>query len=211
MIGYYINLDEREDRKQHFEQLKSQYDFFSNIERLSAIKNSHGGIGCGLSHIIALNKLKERAIKNNLEFVCVLEDDFCILNNNAFINFIDEFNNIQNSKKWDIITLTPRGITDHSSKINNFKRIKKTQTTTGYIIKTAFIDTLLDNMKIAVKNLMYGNKYHIYSIDQYWKILQETNNFYYFHEIFAGQLPGYSSIEKMNVNYNHRFLVQNNY
>jgi glycosyl transferase, family 25 len=211
MIGYYINLAERVDRKNHFEKLKTKYDFLENIERIEAIKNSNGAIGCGLSHIMALKKLKEIAIKDSLNFVCVFEDDFCILNDNIFLKFISDFKEIQENKEWDLIVLTPRGDTVQNESINNFKRIKNNQTTTAYIIKTNMINILINNLSEAVKGLLYNYNQNEYSIDQYWKKIQEKYKFYYYYDIFAGQLPGYSSIEKKVVNYNYRYIKQKNY
>ena len=37
LFGFYINLDKRIDRKDHFEQNVKCHSFFSNIERISAI------------------------------------------------------------------------------------------------------------------------------------------------------------------------------
>lgn len=211
MIGYYINLTERVDRRNHFEKLKTKYDFLKNIERIEAIKHSNGSIGCGLSHIMALKKLKEKAIQDSLKFVCVFEDDFCILNNNNFIKFIYDFKEIQDNKDWDLIVLTPRGNTNPDESINNFKRIKNNQTATAYIIKTSMIDILITNLSEAVQGLQYNYNPNEYAIDQYWKKIQEKYKFYYYYDIFAGQLPGFSSIEKKNVNYNHRFITQQKY
>ena len=45
--------------------------------------------------------------------------------------------------------------------------------------------------------------------DQYWKRLQTEYPFYYYSEIFAGQLVGWSNIEKRMVDYNDRFINQN--
>ena len=214
MLGYYINLNERVDRKKHFESIKKKYDFFKNITRLEAIKNNNGAIGCGLSHIKALTKLKELAKDNSLNYVCVIEDDFCILSSDNFLKFINDFKEIENNNNWDIIVLTPRGVT-MKERINNFKRINNNQTTSGYIIKVDMIDILIDNFKNALNGLFNPknneNTYAIYAIDQYWKKLQNTYKFFYYSNIFAGQLPGYSSIERRNVNYNNRFIMQNKY
>ena len=49
-----------------------------------------------------------------------------------------------------------------------------------------------------------------YVADQIWKPIQLKTNWIYFHEIFAGQLPGYSDIENRTVDYNEDFINQIN-
>jgi len=208
--GYYINLDERVDRKTHFENVIKSRAFFSNLQRIPAIKNTDGAIGCGLSHI------KSLILSKNITDTCyvgIFEDDFYILNEQACAEFIDAFTRISESDEWDCILLTPRGDTQYNDsseymKTHGFKRITKSQTTTAYIIKKTVIDTLQQNLKDAVANLIKGGDKNTYSIDQYWKRLQTEHRFYYFENIFAGQLPGWSSIENRMTNYNDRFLKQ---
>lgn len=207
MKGYYINLDEAVQRKEHFEQLKLKYPFLKDITRFKAIKFAHGGVGCGLSHIKTLKMLKEVAKKENLNYISVFEDDFFILNNDNFIKFIEAFKEIEKDDRWDVIVLTPRGNTMNEN-INKFKRIKNNQTTAGYIIKTHMIDIFINNFSEAVNGFLKTKNYNSYSIDQYWKQLQHKFKFFYYCDIFAGQLPGYSYIEKKVVNYNQRFITQ---
>jgi hypothetical protein len=208
--GYYINLDERVDRKTHFDNNIKSRDFFSNLQRIPAIKNTDGAIGCGLSHIKSLI-LSKNII--NASYVGVFEDDFCILNEQSCAEFIDAFSRISDSDEWDCILLTPRGDTQQNGAsefmmANGFKRITKSQTTTAYIIKKTVIDALQQNLKDAVANLIKGGDKNTYSIDQYWKRLQTEYRFYYYQDVFAGQLPGWSSIENRMTNYNDRFLKQ---
>ena len=205
--GFYINLDERFDRMQHFENMKVKYDFFKNVERMSAVKNNNGAIGCGMSHIKALTTLLEYDHENS-DYFMVCEDDLCILNDKNYDNFVKDFDNIKD-KNWDIIIITPRGdkmqnVTSHF----NFHRIHNNQTATGYIIKKNFIPTLLSNFKESVTGLLKGGNPNTYAIDQWWKQLQYKYTFCYYKDIYAGQLVGYSNIENKHINYNERFLRQ---
>ena len=204
--GFYINLDERVDRMQHFENMKLRYDFFKNIERMSAIKNNNGAIGCGISHVNALTKLLEYDGNDNYFMIC--EDDLFILNRNNYDNFVKDFENMKD-KNWDIIVITPHGdkmqsVTPH----HNFYRIHNNQTTTGYIIKKTFIPILITNFKQSIIGLLKGGNPNTYEIDQWWKQLQDKYTFYYYKDIYAGQLAGYSNIEHKYVNYNERFITQ---
>jgi GR25 family glycosyltransferase involved in LPS biosynthesis len=213
--GFYINLEERKDRVQHFELLKTNFPFFKNVERVPAIRNENGAIGCGFSHIKALNK----CLECQDDYMMVFEDDFCILNNNNYNEFIKYFENICDEKEWDIIVLTPRGdMKKYDSELkekcrekmnaNYFHEIVNNQTATGYIIKKSFIPILINSFKKSVEGLLKKQNPDLYAIDQYWKPLQNIHHFYYFKKVFAGQLIGYSTIEKRLVNYNERFLSQ---
>jgi len=213
MNGYYINLEERKDRYVHFEKLKTNHSFFKNVNRVSAIKCENGAIGCGLSHIKALKK----SIQDNdsFDYTMVFEDDFCILNDTHYTDFVGHFEHIRNEKEWDIIVLTPRGVmknisVDKNCKMtsNHFYEIVNNQTATGYIIKKSFIPILISTFEKSVEGLLKKQNPDNYAIDQYWKSLQNTNHFYYFKNVFAGQLPGYSTIEKRMVDYNERFISQ---
>jgi glycosyl transferase family 25 len=209
LLGYYINLDERVDRREHFETSIKGVPFFSSIERMSAVKNSDGSIGCGLSHIKALLMAKQNYPDES--YVAIFEDDFCLLDSEAYSRFVMDFSNICESDEWDCIVLTPRGktlVTDNNMTQCGFKHIIESQTTTGYIIKMTVVDALIENLKEAVGQLLRGGDKNMYSIDQYWKKLQTTYRFYYYQDIFAGQLPGWSNVEKRMTNYNERFIKQ---
>jgi GR25 family glycosyltransferase involved in LPS biosynthesis len=205
--GFYINLDERVDRMKHFENLKVKYDFFKNIKRLSAIKHKNGAIGCGMSHIEALTKLLECADDSD-DYFMICEDDLCILNDNNYNKFINDFDNIKD-KKWDIIVITPSGDKMPDLPNHNFYRIHNNQTTTAYIIKKTFIPILISNFRQSVTALINGGHPNTYAIDQWWKQLQNQYTFYYYKDIYAGQLVGYSNIENKHINYNDRFIRQN--
>ena len=92
MKGYYINLDHRTDRNSHIQQnIINKYELFSQIERMSAIKNVNGAIGCSMSHIKCLTKCLE--MKDEPYFM-IIEDDFCVLNEENMQEFMKEFDKI---------------------------------------------------------------------------------------------------------------------
>jgi glycosyl transferase family 25 len=207
MKGVYINLDCRTDRREHFDDLKNQYPIFSGIERMTAIENIDGSIGCCLSHIKGLEMLSSTINP----YVSIIEDDFFIFDANNFSRFVSEFEKIKDIDDWDVIVLTPRGNTiecNPNMAVAGFKKIINNQTTTGYIIKTKFIPKLLENLNESLQLQQNGIEKNISSIDQYWKRLQLTSNFYYFSHLFGGQLPSWSNIENRWVDYNERFRNQ---
>ena len=81
MLGYYINLNERIDRKTHVEKLKKEVSFFKNLERMEACYHQRGDIGCSLSHIKCLNML----LKKQEPYYLIMEDDFYIFDYDKFI------------------------------------------------------------------------------------------------------------------------------
>jgi len=204
--GFYINLESRKDRLKHINNNIQKYDFFKGLKRFNAIKNVDGAIGCSMSHLKCLELCK----KMNEEYYLIIEDDLCMLNENHFLNFAKDFETIKTDKNWDIIVLTPRGDTQNE-KIGKFKRINNNQTTTGYIIRNHMLQILIDNIKDGLELLCKDIHPDICALDQYWKRLQDKYNFYYYSNIFAGQLVDYSDIQRMNVNYNDRFIQQSQY
>lgn len=204
MDGFYINLKHDEKRKNHMENLKNKYDFFKKIQREEAVYHKNGATGCYLSHINCLKKLENI----DGDYFLILEDDFCILNENNFNDFVENFESIKNNNNWSMLILTPRGSILKTNILNNFNRIKDNQTSTGYIIKKSFIKHLLEIFIDGVKKLAKGENKYICALDQFWKPVQLKTNFIYFNKIFAGQLEGYSNIEKKTINYNERFLNQ---
>ena len=174
---------------------------------MEAICNERGDIGCSMSHIKCLTDL----LQKNKDYYLILEDDFFILNETNFNNFVDEFEVIKDSAEWDVLTLTPRGDTKIKNYLSSFNRVENNQTATGYIVKHRFIETLLTYFKKGVSKLMNGGKPGRNALDQCWKPLQKISNFIYYTHIFAGQRPGHSDIEQTYVDYNRRFIEQPNY
>lgn len=209
MNGFYINLKHRDDRNNHILQLKNNNMFFKNITRFDAIYNKVYGVGCMESHI----KCLELCLELNDNYYLIMEDDFVILNQTNFNKFVNDFETIK-KLDWDILTLTPRGNTLQHNYYTKFHRIINTQTASGYIIKHNFITKLLPILYAALpklKNAKNRTESHPYCIDQCWKTLQPNSIWLYYNDIYAGQLTGYSDIEKRNINYNQRFLDQLKY
>lgn len=201
MKGVYINLEHRKDRRHHMEQLTQRYGFFSNLERLDACFGPRGDIVCGMSHIKALNRFSAF----NEHYYMMLEDDFMILNAEIYKEFEVAFDRIKDLE-WDVIVLTPLGKDIHRNYYPGFHRICDTQTTTGYILKHHMLETFKSIFSLGISHLQQNHSPNQWSIDQVWKPLQRDKVFLFYNRCFAGQLPGYSDIEKRMVNYNRPFL-----
>ena len=76
------------------------------------------------------------------------------------------------------------------------------QTTTGYIVKKAFYDTMIANFRKSATNLIKDpTQKRLYAIDVYWKRLQRSGRWYMITPVTVIQLEGYSDIEQRNLDY----------
>ena len=75
---YYINLEERTDRKTHVEKELTELGW--NFQRFNAVKAKSGRIGCSMSHL----KLLMKAKKENLPYIVIVEDDIQFTNKQKF-------------------------------------------------------------------------------------------------------------------------------
>ena len=67
--AYVINLDNRNDRWESTQ--KYFKDSFIDLERISAIRNENGHLGCGMS----IQKVIKMAKDNNMKSILIMEDD----------------------------------------------------------------------------------------------------------------------------------------
>jgi hypothetical protein len=211
--GYYLNLEDRMDRRVHMEELKRTYPFFKGVQRFPAISRENGAIGCGLSHRSALERL-DQDLSDPEEIGMILEDDLWLFQKENAEEWMAAFEPIRTSSAWDVIVLTPRGRTvssDQEMFSHGWRRVEDHQTATGYLFRKRTIPLLIKTFDESVTRMNAGVPLDDCAIDQQWKPLQRQIAFYYYHKIVAGQLPGYSSIENRMVDYNARFLDQTRY
>ena len=194
--AFYINLEERSDRKKHVEdQLKS---VGINAKRFPAIKMENGALGCSLSHL----KCLETAYQNKWEHVLICEDDITFLNPTLFVNQFELFLKNHNHKEWDVILLGGNNVPPYTKIDETCIQVSKCQTTTGYFVNGHYIKTLMENVKRGVSQLLrFPDKHVLYAIDKYWFQLQEKDKWYLITPPSVIQAPGYSDIEKRNTNY----------
>jgi len=188
----YINLEYRTDRKEQVEKELQKYFPFEKIQRFNAIKHQHGGVGCVQSHIAVL----EMAIQNNWSNCLIVEDDAIWSNFDKGYPILEQL--IQ--KSYDVITL---GIT-HASYTPELKLLSG-QTTTAYIVQQHYYSALLDNFKEGCNLLIQTGNWPIYALDQYWKRLQQKDNWHCVIPSLMVQRPSYSDIERRHTNYINEF------
>jgi glycosyl transferase family 25 len=223
----YINLDSRKDRRAEIERELLRAFPAAKIQRFPAIRvddwpvvpprrivprvthtlisRRKGHIGCTKSHIAVL----EKALAEGWANVLIVEDDLEWTNYEAGAQ---RFNFLLKAP-YDVIVLGG----SHAHYHNGTGRLQSSQTTTGYIVAAHYYATLLTNLKEGLRNLEAGalginpavdSVNQKFAIDQYWKRLQERDNWYIVQPPFVRQRPSFSSIFQKVVNYTDHFSHQ---
>ena len=198
-IIYYINLDKREDRNEEIlEELHRMEVPESKIKRISGVyKPKQGDLGCSLSHLNIMREFNDSEYKNCI----VLEDDFTFKNN------LDELNSIFNKffdsgLDYDVCMLSANGGYKEATEYPFVLKINNAQTTSGYMVNRKYSGVLLKNYeegsKLIEKSYEKGKGDDIqgmYCIDQYWKRLQDMDNWYIFQPKIGIQRDSFSDIQ----------------
>ena len=196
----YINLDHREDRKEHVE--KQLNSIGLSGERFNAIKDNNPCIGCSLSHLSCLKLAKER----NWDYVAICEDDITFTNPDLFIKqlntFLSEFGG-----EWDVLLLGGNNVNGHTKITDYCIKVTNCQSAIGYIVKKHYYDKLIDNLEEGIEKLREKPRLKRYYMnDQYWKLLQKVDKWYLIIPLTVNQKIDYSDIEKRKVNYTRCML-----
>jgi len=198
----YINLESRTDRKKHVEKQLISIGLKGN--RFNAVKMLNGAIGCSMSHLKCLQIAKEK----KWDHLLIIEDDIEFINPQLLITQFNKF--LEKQKKWDVLLLAGNNLPPYEKIDDYCIRVKKCQTTTGYLIKSHYYDTLINNIKEGIKLLMREpDKHVLYAIDKYWLQLQQKDNWYLITPLTVNQKQNYSDIEGRITNYSHLMLDLN--
>lgn len=192
--AFYINLESRIDRKQHVEnQLKT---IGINAERFNAIQMNNGAIGCSMSHL----KIIETAKFNNWEHVLIVEDDILFIKPEIFVKQFNEF--LSNYHEFDVVLIAGNNFPPYAIIDNTCVQVTRCQTTTGYLVKSHYYDTLIENYREGILNLVKNpNDHPFFAIDKYWFKLQEKDKWFLITPLTVTQREDYSNIEKRQTNY----------
>lgn len=186
----YINLEHRNDRKEHFENEIKKINL--NYTRFNAIKNENGEVGCLLSHIECL----KIAIKNNYEHILILEDDVVFNNPELLISQFDNF--IKKQENWDVILFGGNNVTKPKEKDECYIKVNAVASTVAYLVNGHYFEKLLENFQ---KSLEIKKP-----VDIGWEALQWADNWYLIIPLSVSQKIDYSDIQKRVVNYDNCLL-----
>lgn len=197
---FFINLDNRIDR---LENTLVEFQKLNIVpERVNAIRNKLGALGCTMSHIKCLKLAKQR----QLPYVFISEDDISFTDPTTLLNSIKKF--VTHKPKWDVLIIGGN-VADPYVKITDyFTRVLNVQTTTGYIVASHYYDTLIENYTKGAE-LLIKNPENIkqYAIDIYWKKLQHAGTWLILTPLTVVQYENHSDIENRVVNYNELMLT----
>lgn len=192
--AFYINLDTRPDRRAHVEAQLNLVGIKAN--RFKAIRMANGAVGCSMSHLKCLEIAKD----NNWEHVLIVEDDITFLDPVVFVNNFTKF--LNNNKTFDVALLAGNNVPPYVRVDETCIKIRRCQTTTGYIVKRHYYDTLIKNIREGILKLIHEpDKHVLYAIDKFWFRLQEKDNWYLITPPTVVQREDYSDIEKRPTNY----------
>ena len=194
---FYINLDHRNDRKEHVETQLSNIGL-QGVQRFSAIKMENGAIGCSMSHL----KLLQHALQSSLDHILIVEDDIEFLDPELFINQLNSFFQKKARSNWDVVLFAGNNMPPYENVDDTCVRVSRCQTTTGYLVNGHYIEKLLNNVKMGLTNLLrHPEKHSQYAIDKHWFLLQEVHQWFLITPLTVVQREDYSDIEKRVVHY----------
>ena len=197
---FYINLNSRPDRKRHIEQQMKLLNW--TAKRFPAILHENGAIGCALSHLALLRYAKN----TGLDHIVIIEDDATFLNPFLFMDSLNAF--LQNHTEFDVLLLGGNNMGDFQRIDETCVKVTHCQTTTAYLVKNHYYDTLIRNYMEGIELLhLYPDAKVKYAIDQHWGSLQLSHNWYLLTPLTIIQRPDTSNIERRFTDYSYLMLT----
>jgi len=195
----YINLAHRTDRKEHvIHEIHKICADDSKVHRIDAILIEPGALGCGLSHIKAL----EYAMMHpEWKTVLILEDDFTFHGDDT-VALSTALRTLLTSPKMEIGLLSyNHSVLRYEDTSPSIKRVLYSQTTSSYCIHSSYVPTLLQNMRESTTDMRIRGKTHENCVDIHWTILQPHGQWYALFPAIGYQYDNYSDIEKRVTQY----------
>jgi glycosyl transferase family 25 len=195
--AFYINLEERTDRKACVEQQLASVGLDQVVQRFKATKTEHGALGCSISHY----KCLLNAIVNGWDHVLICEDDITFTNPPLFVNQLNKC--LSNPRlKWDVIMLAGNNAAPYTVIDDSCVKINRCITTTGYLVNKHYMRILADNIKEGATLFMKNPELGIqYAVDTYFGHLQAKDMWLLITPLTVTQQEGYSDIEQKHTNY----------
>ena len=192
----YINLESRNDRREHMESQLSRYGL--EATRQNAVANPGFGIwGCGQSHLAVL----KLAQTNGWPQVWILEDDF------EFIQSPDEIREqLTRLPEFDVFMAAynmreSSALVDEPEHADAFCRVEYAQTASSYMVKSHYYQKLIDLYEDAMPKLLETGQHWIYANDVVWRDLQNTDRWIAPINRWGKQMDGYSDNAQKIVQY----------
>jgi GR25 family glycosyltransferase involved in LPS biosynthesis len=197
---FYINLESRSDRNEHFlQEIQKLTTDTSKVHRINAIYNINGALGCTMSHSKALQEF----IAHPEWTTCLIfEDDFTFRqsdpsqNQAALQTLFTEF------PSFDCCHLTTSYNLQYTdTTCSSIKKVLAIQSASGYCVSKSFAPTLLENLLESKELFIQHGTPALYCHDQYWKRLQPIRNWYMLYPPLGYQYANFSDINKAFADY----------
>ena len=196
----FINLESRIDR---LIQVKAELQKWGITNRFNAVKTTNGAIGCAMSHIKCLELAKER----NYPHVFICEDDIHCVDVPRMLAQVEDFYMANQGDTWDVLILGGNNAPPYRLLMDGLIQVYNCNTTTGYIVRRHYYDTLIANFREGIKHLMRNPENRgEYSIDNYWKRLQQKDRWFLLLPLTITQRASYSNVEGREVDYSDMLL-----
>jgi glycosyl transferase family 25 len=196
----FINLETRPDRLAHATAELAKIGVVG--ERFNAIRTKSGAVGCTLSHIKCLEIAKERGYDH--VFIC--EDDITFNNPALLLANLAKFADNEEIM-WDMCLVGANNVPPFQPITDYCIRVFYAQTTTGYIVKNHYYDTLIENFKQSAQKLIQKpGSVKENAIDIYWKRLQKQDYWYMIIPATVTQYANHSDIENRVTDYDRLML-----
>jgi GR25 family glycosyltransferase involved in LPS biosynthesis len=201
---FYINLDERKDRKENVEKQLEKIKFPKDkIFRFEAIKDEKGYLGCTKSHYNLIKNFME----SEDQVWSIMEDDIMFHTNKEIIDiYINEFLEDQNS----IIFHGSVTFLEKENYSKNLNRVNFGYTTTWYILKKQGVIPIFNSFKTSLINLLKGASHKEAACDVVWIKDMKENIFVTTKKLICSQTPSYSDISKQIMDYRHLYTNYEN-
>jgi GR25 family glycosyltransferase involved in LPS biosynthesis len=192
---FYINLENRTDRKELIEKEFEEYGI-TNYERFNAHTHTNGLVGCGMSHQSVLKIAKERKYKR----VLIFEDDFTFLvPKNEFEENMNKLKNVN----FDVCFLSYNlqkfsEVDEHDFLLKAINSL----TASGYIINEHYYDKLINELEVSIPLLEQTDYRWLYANDVIWHKFQLVDNYYCFKTRIGKQRASYSDNNGRYEDYN---------
>jgi GR25 family glycosyltransferase involved in LPS biosynthesis len=148
------------------------------------------------------------AKKNKFPSILICEDDIYFKNPSFFKKQLNCF--LKSEDNWDVLLFGGNIVPPFTLTSPYAIKVSHCQTTTGYIVKEHYYDTLIQNIRNGIKLLLQFPKNHFsFAIDKYWLTLQKKDNWFVIYPLMVTQKKGYSDIEKKVVDYESLMLNPN--
>jgi glycosyl transferase family 25 len=189
LTTYIINLQHREDRRQHIISELTKLEI-SNFQIVDGIQKDIPRLGCSESHIKCIQLAKE----NKLPYVLILEDD-AVFTDNIIEILNNAFAEIQ-TLDWDMLFLGANLQAPTTPVSPALLKLQGAYTTHAYIVHRRFYDIIL-NLELD------------FEIDVCYSKLMATHNIFMCNPMIAYQLPSHSDLQDGFRDYNQE--IYNNY